>query len=40
MVGPPVEKLVSDALTLTRGDGTSTVLTLRLGQHQAGVEAA
>jgi alkylation response protein AidB-like acyl-CoA dehydrogenase len=35
MSGYPVEKLVRDALTLTHGNGTNAVLTLRLGTHQA-----
>jgi alkylation response protein AidB-like acyl-CoA dehydrogenase len=35
MNGYPVEKLVRDALTLTHGNGTDAVLTLRLGTHQA-----
>lgn len=35
MAGYRVEKLVRDALTLTHGNGTSAILTARLGTHQA-----
>lgn len=35
MGGYRVEKLVRDALTLTHGNGTSAVLTARLGSLQA-----
>jgi acyl-CoA dehydrogenase len=35
MSGYRVEKLVRDALTLTHGNGTSAILTARLGTHQA-----
>jgi alkylation response protein AidB-like acyl-CoA dehydrogenase len=35
MTGNPAEKLVRDALTLTHGNGTSALMTLRIGQQQA-----
>lgn len=35
MTGNPAEKLVRDALTLTHGNGTSALMTLRLGEQQA-----
>ncbi len=35
MGGYRIEKLVRDALTLTHGNGTSAILTARLGAHQA-----
>lgn len=35
MVGHPVEKLMRDALTLTHGNGTSALLTMRRGTHEA-----
>jgi acyl-CoA dehydrogenase len=31
----PVEKLVRDALTLTHGNGTSPLMTMRIGTHEA-----
>ncbi|MGH9089066.1 MAG: acyl-CoA dehydrogenase family protein [Acidimicrobiales bacterium] len=40
MVGYPVEKLLRDALTLTHGNGTTALLTARLGAHQAEARAA
>ncbi len=33
----PVEKLVRDALTLTHGNGTDTLMTMKIGTHQAEV---
>lgn len=35
MAGCPVEKLARDALTMTHGNGTSALMTLRVGEHQA-----
>ena len=35
MTGNPAEKLVRDALTLTHGNGTSALMTLRIGEQQA-----
>lgn len=35
MAGYPVEKLARDALTMTHGNGTSALMTLRVGQQQA-----
>jgi alkylation response protein AidB-like acyl-CoA dehydrogenase len=35
MTGSPAEKLVRDALTLTHGNGTSALMTLRIGEQQA-----
>jgi alkylation response protein AidB-like acyl-CoA dehydrogenase len=35
MTGNPAEKLVRDALTLTHGNGTSSLMTLRIGEQQA-----
>jgi alkylation response protein AidB-like acyl-CoA dehydrogenase len=35
MAGYPVEKLARDALTMTHGNGTSALMTLRVGEHQA-----
>jgi acyl-CoA dehydrogenase len=35
MADHPVEKYVRDALTLTHGNGTDALMTLRLGTHQA-----
>ncbi len=35
MAGYPVEKLARDALTKTHGNGTSALMTLRVGEHQA-----
>ncbi len=35
MADHPVEKLVRDALTMTHGNGTSALMTLRVGEHQA-----
>lgn len=35
MAGWPVEKLARDALTMTHGNGTSALMTLRVGEHQA-----
>lgn len=40
MAGCRVEKLVRDALTLAHGNGTSAILTARLGTHQADMRAA
>jgi alkylation response protein AidB-like acyl-CoA dehydrogenase len=35
MAGYPVEKLARDALTMTHGNGTSALMTLRVGERQA-----
>lgn len=35
MAGCPAEKLARDALTMTHGNGTSALMTLRVGEHQA-----
>jgi acyl-CoA dehydrogenase len=35
IAGYPVEKLARDALTMTHGNGTSALMTLRVGEHQA-----
>jgi alkylation response protein AidB-like acyl-CoA dehydrogenase len=35
MADHPVEKLARDALTMTHGNGTSALMTLRVGEHQA-----
>lgn len=35
MAGYPVEKLARDALTMTHGNGTSALMTMRVGEHQA-----
>jgi alkylation response protein AidB-like acyl-CoA dehydrogenase len=40
MAGHPVEKLARDALTMTHGNGTSALMTLRVGEHQAGCRLA
>ncbi len=36
----PVEKLVRDALTLTHGNGTNALMTMKIGTHQAEERAA
>jgi alkylation response protein AidB-like acyl-CoA dehydrogenase len=40
MSGNLTEKLVRDALTLTHGNGTSALMTLRIGTHQADARLA
>jgi butyryl-CoA dehydrogenase len=35
MASFPAEKLVRDALTMTHGNGTTALMTLRVGQHEA-----
>lgn len=35
MAGHPAEKLARDALTMTHGNGTSALMALRVGEHQA-----
>jgi alkylation response protein AidB-like acyl-CoA dehydrogenase len=40
MAGNLTEKLVRDALTLTHGNGTSALMTLRIGTHQADARLA
>jgi alkylation response protein AidB-like acyl-CoA dehydrogenase len=35
MADHPVEKLARDALTMTHGNGTGALMTLRVGEHQA-----
>jgi len=35
----PIEKLVRDALTLTHGNGTSALMTMKIGTEQAETRA-